>query len=100
MPYRYTIHMIEGFRHKGLQLLYEIGDSRRLQQEQVTRIRRVLTVLDRVTKPQDANMPGYRLHPLKGDRKGVWSVWISGNWRITFRVENGNVRDVDLVDYH
>ena len=48
----------------------------------------------------DLDLPGYRLHPLKGERKGLWSVTVSGNWRVTFRIENGNVLDVDLTDYH
>jgi proteic killer suppression protein len=59
-----------------------------------------LADLDDARKPQDLQSPGYRLHPLKGDRKGFWSIWISANWRITFRFEDGDAYEVDLVDYH
>ena len=60
----------------------------------------MLAHLDRAEKPGDLDLPGYRLHPLKGSLKGFWSVTISGNWRIIFRIENGDALDVDLVDYH
>lgn len=60
----------------------------------------VLAVLDAATIPADLDLPGYRLHALKGAMRGLWSVTISGNWRITFRVEDGDVFDVDLTDYH
>jgi toxin HigB-1 len=64
------------------------------------RLENVLSVLDVAENPNDLDLPGYRLHPLKGELKGFWSVSVSGNWRVTFRVENGNVFDVDLTDYH
>jgi len=60
----------------------------------------VLAVLDAATAATDLGLPGYRLHARKGDLKGLWSVTVSGNWRITFRIEDGNVFDVDLMDYH
>jgi proteic killer suppression protein len=60
----------------------------------------VLAHLDSATEPSDVDLPGYRLHPLKGDLKGRWSVTISGNWRITFRFVEGAALDVDLTDYH
>ena len=60
----------------------------------------MLAHLDRAQRPTDLDLPGYRLHPLKGDMKGLWSVTISGNWRIVFRLEDGDAFDVDLVDYH
>ena len=66
----------------------------------VNRIALALADLDEASKPGDINMPGYRLHPLRGDKVGLWSISISGNWRITFRFEGGDVYDVDLVDYH
>jgi len=68
--------------------------------DQAERIALALADLDEANKPSDLNLPGYRLHPLKGDRKGFWSISISANWRIIFRLEEGNVYDVDLVDYH
>jgi proteic killer suppression protein len=66
----------------------------------LSRLENVLSVLDAATQASDLDLPGYRLHPLKGDMKGHWSISISGNWRITFRIENGDVMDVSLVDYH
>jgi len=66
----------------------------------VNRIADVLAHLDRAHRPSDLDLPGYRLHPMRGNLKGTWSVTISGNWRITFRFEDGNAYDVDLVDYH
>ena len=64
------------------------------------RLENVLSVLDAAASPADADLPGYRLHPLKGKLKGHWSVTISGNWRVTFRVEKGDAVDLDLTDYH
>lgn len=92
--------MIVGFRHKGLKLLYEAGDRRRLAGELVPRIERILARLDEAAEPRHMNLPGFRLHPLKGQLAGYWSVSVSGNWRIVFRFAGGNADDVDLVDYH
>lgn len=92
--------MIRSFRHRGLKRLYEQGDGRRLRADQRDRITDVLFHLDQAQRPGDLDLPGYRLHPLKGDQKGIWSVTISGNWRITFRFEDGDAFEVDLVDYH
>jgi toxin HigB-1 len=71
-----------------------------LQYDHVRRIRDVLAHLDEARRPTDLDLPGYRLHPLRGDLKGQWSVTISGNWRIIFRFEDGDAYDIDLVDYH
>jgi toxin HigB-1 len=92
--------VIETFRHKGLKRLFVDGDSSKLRADQVTRIEDALAHLDMATKPNDLDLPGYRLHQLRGESKGVWSVTISGNWRITFQFADGNAFDVDLVDYH
>ncbi len=92
--------MIVGFRHKGLKLLYEKGDRRRLQPEHADKIERILARLDEATEPADMGLPGFRLHPLKGDLVGCWSVSVSGNWRIIFRFEGVHASDVDLIDYH
>ena len=92
--------MIVGFRHKGLKLLYEKGEKRRISAEQADKVERVLARLDEAREPGDMNIPGFRLHPLKGDLAGFWSVSISGNWRIVFRFDGANVCDVDLVDSH
>ena len=64
------------------------------------RVSLALADLDDAHKPSDLDLPGYRLHPLKGDLKGYWSISISGNWRVTFRLEDGDIYDVDLIDYH
>ena len=64
------------------------------------RVALALADLDYAHKPSDLDLPGYRLHPLKGNRKGFWSISISGNWRIVFRFDDGDAHDVDLVDYH
>ena len=92
--------MIQSFRHKGLERLYEKGDRRRIPPEHVSKVERILARLDVATRPSDMNLPGYRLHPLRADLEGHWAVSISRNWRLTFRFDAGNAWDVDLVDYH
>ena len=92
--------MIRTFQHRGLKRLFEQGDPSRLRADQARRISDVLAHLDQALKPSELNLPGYRLHPLKGGPKGMWSVTVSGNWRIIFRFADGDVFDVDLVDYH
>lgn len=92
--------MIESFRHKGLQRLYEDDDRRKLPADMVDRIRRVLGALDAATTIEALNQPTLRLHMLKGDLKGFWAVTVRANWRIIFRFANGKVFDVDLIDYH
>jgi len=96
----YVLSMIIGFRHRGLRRLYEEDDRRGLRQEHVEKIRRVLALLDQATRPEDLDLPGYRLHPLKGDLAGFWSVSIRANWRIIFRFEGQDVTGVDYLDYH
>lgn len=86
--------------HKGLRRLHEQDDARGLRGDLVRRIERILDDLACATSPHDMDRPAYRLHPLKGDRRGQWSVRVSGNWRIVFRFEGGEAVDVDLVDYH
>ena len=97
---RYGSFTIRTFRHRGLKRLYERGDPSRVRSDQVERISLALADLDAAGKPSDLDLPGYRLHPLRGDLKGFWSISISANWRIVFRFEQGDVFDVDLVDYH
>ena len=97
---RYNPSMIQSFRHRGLRQLYERGDPSRIGADLLDRITLALADLDAAGKPSDIDMPGYRLHPLRGDRRGSWSIAISGNWRVTFRFEDGDAYDVDLVDYH
>ena len=87
-------------RHKGLRALHERDDAARLPAGLVPRLRRILFRLQEATHPGSADAPGFRLHPLKGDRSGQWSVRVSGNWRVVFRFEDGEAVDVDLIDYH
>ena len=92
--------MIVRFRHKGLQFLYEKGDRRRVPSAYVAKIERILARLDEAVGPTSMDLPGFRLHPLKGNLADFWAVTVSGNWRIIFRFEGVHASDVDLVDYH
>jgi toxin HigB-1 len=92
--------MIRRFRHRGLKRLFADDDRRGLNPSQVDKIARVLALLNRAARPEDMNLPGFRLHPLKGALAGYWSVTITANWRIIFRLEDGDATDVDLIDYH
>ncbi len=87
-------------RHKGPERFFRDGDTRGLDARHVARLRLQLGALDRATAPEGMNLPGWRLHPLKGERKGQWAVSVSGNWRLVFEFEDGHATDVDLVDYH
>jgi len=92
---------IRSFRHKGLRRLYEVGDRVGLPQNLIVRIIDALAVIEAVPHvTRIGTLPGLRLHRLKGDLSGFWSVSISGNWRIIFRVDGEEVFDLDLVDYH
>jgi toxin HigB-1 len=92
--------MIKIFRHRGLRRFFEDGDASGINAQFVAKLRRQLTVLNGSASPNDMDLPGYRLHALKGERKGQWAVWVSGNWRLVFEFEAGDVINVDLVDYH
>lgn len=92
--------MIRTFRHKGLKRLFETGAVKGVSNDLVPRLIRQLDFLNRAVSPLDMNLPGYRLHELKGQRKGTWSVVISGNWRLTFTWRDRDAHDVDLEDYH
>lgn len=93
--------MIKSIRHKGLKLFWEKGDSSKLPAQHVAKIRLVLTVLDTAPDINRMNIPGGRLHRLTGDMKDFWSLTISRNWRVVFRLENdGYIYDVDYMDYH
>lgn len=91
---------IESFKHKGLAKFFEDDDRRKLPASQADKIARILARLNEAMTVQDMGLPGYRLHPLKGELAGFWAVSVSGNRRIIFRFENGNAYDVDLIDYH
>ena len=92
--------MIKNFKHKGLEKLYTTGSKQGVKPEHVSRLRLILARLDASSVPEDMNLPGLGLHPLKGSLKTFWSVSVSGNWRVIFRFENGNATDVDYLDYH
>ena len=92
--------MIKSFRHKRLKRLFETGDQRGVATNLASRLRRQLDVLNQAHSASDMNLPGYRLHQLKGSRYGTWSVTLGGNRRITFRFDGEDAFDVDLEDYH
>lgn len=92
--------MIESIRHKGLRRLYEDDDRSKLPAESVERLREILAALDSARTLEALDRPSYRLHMLKDDLKGYWSVTVRANWRIVFRFENGTAYDVDYLDYH
>lgn len=92
--------MIRRFRHRGLQRLYERGERRHLPPDQVDKIERILARLDEAAEVRNMDLPGFRLHRLRGDLAGFWTVTVRANWRIIFRFEDGHAYDVDLVDYH
>ena len=102
-PRGYVVYlcMIQSIRHKGLRLLWEKNDPSKLPANQVDKISRILEALDtaKTLEPIRA-IPGYWLHALTGNQKGVWSVTVTGNFRITFRFDAENIFDVDYVDYH
>ena len=92
--------MIVSFNHRGLEQLFESGNTRGIQANHAKRIRLILARLSSATSPQDMNLPGLVLHGLAGQRKGTWAVRVSGNWRITFTFDGIDACDVDLEDYH
>ena len=97
---RHALQSTIGVRHKGLRALHEQDDPARLPAGLVERLRRILFRLQEATHPRSADAPGIRLHPLKGGREGKWSVCVTGNWRVVCPFDDGEVVDVDLIDYH
>ena len=92
--------MICSIRHKGLKRLHEKDDPRGVIAEHVDKLRDILARLDAALTVADMDMPGFHLHPLKGELKGSWAVTVRANWRVIFRFADPNVFDVDYVDYH
>lgn len=92
--------MIMSFSHKGLEVFFRTGSTKGIQSKHADRLGRMLDRLDAAAEVRDMNAPGYDLHPLKGNLSGHWSVKVSGNWRMTFRLENGNAYVVNYQDYH
>jgi proteic killer suppression protein len=96
----YTAPMILSFKHKGLRRFYETGSTSGIQFTHSNRLRLLLAALDTATCVEDMNIPGFRFHQLKGNRTGIGSISVSGNWRITFQYEGGNAHMVNYEDYH
>ena len=92
--------MINSIRHKGLRRFYETGNAAGVKADHRKKLRLQLAALETATSIDDMDIPGYRLHPLKGDRAGSWAIDVSGNWRLTFRFDGGHVYDLDYEDYH
>ena len=92
--------MIKSFRHKGLRRFDEVGSAAGIRSSHKKRLRIQLVALDTATIIEDMDVPGFKLHPLKGNRKGFWSISVSGNWRITFEFKDGNAFIVNYEDYH
>ena len=88
------------FQHKGLNRFYEDGDLRGISPRLAGKIARILAHLDVAATPTGINLPGFRIHQLKGNRPGYWTVQVSGNWRIIFRFDGSDASDVELIDYH
>jgi len=92
--------MIKSFKHKGLKKLFLSNDHSGITSQHAPKLSRILDRLDSSTNPQDMNLPGYKLHELSGKEKGTWSVWVSGNWRVTFQFAGTDADFVDYQDYH
>jgi proteic killer suppression protein len=91
--------MITGFRHKGLEAFYRAGTTRGIQAAHAAKLGRILAMLDVAAGTEDLNIPSFKLHQLKGELKGYWSIWVNGNWRVTFRFVGVDVELVNYVDY-
>jgi proteic killer suppression protein len=92
--------MIQSFRHKGLRAFYASGSLAGIQAQHAKRLRMLLAALDTAQVIGDMDIPGFRLHPLKGTEKGRWSIWVNGNWRLTFAFHDGHAYVLDYEDYH
>jgi toxin HigB-1 len=92
--------MIRSFKHRGLKHLFVEDDRSGIRADLRDTVQEILTLLDDATSPHELNLPGYRLHPLKGKLRGYWSVTVRANWRIIFRFDESNACDVELIDYH
>ncbi|MEO0946960.1 MAG: type II toxin-antitoxin system RelE/ParE family toxin [Cyanobacteria bacterium J06641_5] len=92
--------MIKSFRHKGLQKFYDTGSVAGVRPQHAKRLKMRLVALDTAILIEDMDIPGFKLHALKGDQKGRWSIWVSGNYRITFEFADGNATVLDYKDHH
>jgi proteic killer suppression protein len=92
--------VIKSFRHKGLGRFFERGSKAGIQPRHAPRLRLQLAALDTTRTIEDMNIPGYRLHPLQGSESGRWSIWVNGNWRLSFEFVDGDAYVLDYEDYH
>jgi len=92
--------VIKSFRHKGLRHFFETGRTSGIQARHAKRLRMQLAALDTARTIEDMNLPGFRLHPLKGEQQGRWSITVNGNWRMTFEFKDANAHVLDYEDYH
>jgi proteic killer suppression protein len=92
--------MIKSFRHKGLKKFFETGNKSGIQPHHAKRLRMQLAALETANSIEDMEIPGFRLHPLKGNESDRWSVWVNGNWRLTFEFNDGHAYVLDYEDYH
>lgn len=92
--------MIKHFAHKGLEKFFQTGSKAGIRPDHANKLRRQLAFLNVAATPQEMDYPGWKLHGLSGDMAGHWSVWVNGNWRLTFRFEDGDAVLVDYQDYH
>ncbi len=92
--------MIRSFRHKGLGKFFETGSRAGIQPHHAKRLRAQLAALDTAQSIEDMEIPGFRLHSLKGKESGRWSIWVNGNWRLTFEFIDGHAHVLDYEDYH
>jgi len=92
--------VIQKIRHKGLKKLYRDDSAAKVNPDHADKLRRILGVLDQASSPDEVDLPGFRLHPLKGEYDGFYAVQVSGNWRVIFRFEGDQVTDVNYLDYH
>jgi proteic killer suppression protein len=92
--------MIKSFKHKGLEKFYESDSTKGIQANHAKKLRMQLAALDTAQAIDDMDIPGYRLHQLTGDRRGIWTITVNANWRLTFEFEEGNVYILNYEDYH
>lgn len=92
--------MIKSFKHKGLKNFFEQGSIAGIQAKHEKRLRMQLAAIDSAFDIKDIDLPGFKLHPLKGNREGIWSITVNGNWRVTFEFKDGNAYILNYEDYH
>ena len=92
--------MIKSFKHKGLEKFYGSGSTKGIQANHAKKLRMQLAALDTAQSVDDMDIPGYRLHQLTGDRRGIWTITVNANWRLTFEFKEGNIYILNYEDYH